>query len=696
MGFNYFFRWKKNQNKNKFLDSHDKNQLERINNNSHNNHNSNNNNNTFHNKHASRENDQNSHKVSQDSYNKYQSKENDQNNHKVSQDPYGTEENESKESQVFHNSNNENKHPRKNFFFINPMGKEHFSQKKNMEQKNITESKNSQKKIHCTSWILRFNSRLFFILFFLLILFSAILGRLLYLGFQTLPTGNQHHYFRPRSPILDRHGNVLATTIGTFSVYAHPKIIQNKKEAALALCSIFPHISLGEMMKNLQSQKSFIWLIRHITPEKKEEVQALGIQGLDIHKDYKRVFLHDRLFCHVVGLTDLDQNGLSGLEKYFDHRLKSSEEPLVTSLDLRLQHIVHHHLKETISSFEAQGGNAMIADIHTGEILAMVSLPDFSPYEKINVMDPSFFNKNTTGVYEFGSIMKIVNLSLFLEKGEGGLKRVFDARGCLWVGRFRVTDFQGLNRPMTVYEGFLNSSNLVNAQMALSVGFEKQQQFFQSLGFLDIAPLELKERSKPLVPKLPWAKATSITCSYGYGFAVTPLHVLTAIRGIINGYYDPLTLCRVFPNSLPSSLERKKTLVSSKTSLIVRYVLQQAVLEGKVRKAKANNCLVGAKTGTANCRRGRHYIKGENMTSCVGVFPINDPKYIIIVTIDRPKASAKTYGYATAGWIAAPLVATIIENSVPLLGLLNHDQKPIVLNNQQKNEDKEKETYEEE
>lgn len=563
---------------------------------------------------------------------------------------------------------------KKKFFFANSVKKKQINVKKSFIYKTL---KIKKKSLH---WISQYNSRIFFLFFFLFLLFSGIFLRLLHLGFQKLPKANYHLQKKNRGSILDRHGNVLSTTITTFSVYAHPKEIHNKKDTALALCSIFPHMSLADMMKTLQQNKSFVWLVRHITPEKKEEVQALGIQGLDVHRDYKRVFLHDNLFCHVVGLTDLDQNGLSGLEKFFDHHLKTQEEPLVTSLDLSLQHIFHYYLKEAIENFEAQGGNALMADIKTGEILAMVSLPDFSPYEPIDVQNPSFFNRNTTGVYEFGSIMKIINTALFLEKGEGGLKKIFDARGCLWVGRFKVTDFQGLNRPMTVYEGFLNSSNLVNAQMALFVGGKKQYEFFKALGFTEPFSLELKEKSKPLIAPFPWAKATIITSSYGYGFAVTPLHVVNAMRAIVNGYYSPSTLLRpkIAQNGVPMN-DKISPLVSKTTSANICYLLQQAVLEGKVKKARASNCLVGAKTGTANCRRGGRYVEKENMTSCVGIFPINDPKYIIVVTLDRPKASAKTYGYATAGWIAAPLVSVLVEKSVPILGLLNHHQKLLCL-----------------
>lgn len=555
-----------------------------------------------------------------------------------------------------------------------------------------------RKKRSSSSWVMPYTYRLWLIGFILFLCFGGIVGRLLYLGFQSLPQQHLKKDSKNRGAILDRHGHVLATTIGTFSVYAHPKMIVNKKEVALSLFNLFPEIlSVAQIVKMLQSQKPFVWILRHITPEKKEEVQALGIQGLDVQKDYKRVFLHDRLFCHVVGLTDLDQRGVSGLEKYFNDFLTTKDEPLVTSLDLRLQHLVHYYLKKTIEDFEAKEGNAMIADLRTGEILAMVSLPDFSPYDKINIQDPSFFNRNTTGVYEFGSIMKIVNAAFFLEKGEGGLSKIFDARGCLWVGRFKVTDFQGLNRPMTVYEGFLNSSNLVNAQMALSLGAEKQYQFFQELGFTKIAPLEISEKSKPLLAPKPWTKPTVITSSYGYGFAITPLHVLTAIRALIRGYYEPMTLLK---KTLPSTSKNPKLIVSPEVSFKIQYLLQQAVLEGKVKKAKANNCLVGAKTGTANCRKGRYYVKGENVTSCVGIFPINDPQYIVVVTLDRAKASAKTYGYATAGWIAAPLVSVLVEKSVPLLGLLNHSQKPLQLkkkkNAQNKGEEEKNEEEEEE
>jgi len=410
-----------------------------------------------------------------------------------------------------------------------------------------------------------------------------------------------------RSPITDRHGQVIASSLITFSVYAHPQKIQNKAQTTKELCDLFPSLCPKALLKLLETDKSFVWIIRHISPEKKMAVLSLGIEGVEIKKDYKRIYPHDRLFSHVVGMTDVDQQGISGLEKSFNHQLLTSQAPIQTSLDLRLQHIVHYELRKQIQNFQAEAGNALLADIHTGEILAMVSLPDFSPSTGKKETLKGLFNRNVNGVYEFGSIMKIVNTALLLESGKGTLSSVFDASHPLWIGRFKLTDFKGKNRPLTVYEAFIYSSNIAQAKIALVCGAALQKQFFQKIGFTRRLTTELMESARPLVPGGQWPQARVMTASYGYGFAVTPLHVVSAIGSLVSGYYVPLTL-------IASPSVSKTPIVSQKTAKIITYLMGEAVKKGLVSKAAALNCEVGAKTGTANLlSQAKGYCKQENL-----------------------------------------------------------------------------------
>lgn len=480
---------------------------------------------------------------------------------------------------------------------------------------------------------------------------------------------SQHHDPRrgfvpaPRADIVDRNGTLIATSLSTFSVYANPRLIKNCVEAAQHLANLFPGLSVRNLVKKLRTDKPFVWIARHITPLQKRRVKALGIQGISLIGDQKRVYPQGALFCHVLGLTNVDQEGICGLEKTFNERLNSSRDPLYLSVDAALQSVIVDELSKTIESFQAQGGNAILANVNTGEILAMVSLPDFSPHDPISPKSKAFFNRNVSGVYEFGSIMKIHNTAMVLDSGVATLNSVFDASAPLCIGRFKITDFRGKNRPLSVKEAFQFSSNIANAKMALSAGSARQVAFFKKMGFFAPLATELPELARPLAPAM-WSKALAITSSYGYGFAITPLHVVQSVSGIVTAGAKPLSLLKA------TKLPKMKKVVSDDTARKIRELMALAVTDGQARKVAAEGYLVGAKTGTANLRGGKKgYHQKQNLTSCVAVFPIDAPEYVLLVCVDRPQANASTHFYATAGWIAAPLCSSIIKQVAPILGM---------------------------
>jgi cell division protein FtsI (penicillin-binding protein 3) len=442
--------------------------------------------------------------------------------------------------------------------------------------------------------------------------------------------------------------------------------MKHKQEAVEALGQLFPNVSKENLKKLLNSDKSFVWIMRHVTPEEKMLVQSLGIEGLEVLKDSKRIYPHGSLFAHVIGMTDVDQKGLSGLEKAFDKQLTSQNAPLETSLDLGLQHIVYDALAQQIQDFQAEGGNAILADIHTGEILAIVSFPDFSPERPPSKENKALFDRNFNGVYEFGSIMKICNAALFLEKGKGTLQSVFDASHPLRIGRFLVTDFRGKNKPLTVEESFLYSSNIANAKMAQCVGKAAQVDLFKKLGFFQPVKTELASSARPLFPKT-WTDPCMLTASYGYGFAVSPLHVVQSISTLVSNTQKPLT----FLGGGVKPCDVKPAPVSKSVSEAVVHLLKRAACEGQAQKAQASNCTVGAKSGTANIRVAGRYRQKENLTSCVSIFPAEQPRYVLLVSLDRAKPNAKTHYFATAGWIAAPLAARIVEGVAPILNVMS-------------------------
>jgi len=469
-----------------------------------------------------------------------------------------------------------------------------------------------------------------------------------------------------RATFVDRNGEVLATTIATSSLYANPQKILNHEEAAEKLTKVFPNLNQKELLAKLKGDKSFLWVARHLTPQQKAAVIRLGLPGLEFMRDTKRVYPYGPLVSHAVGFVDVDNTGISGLEKGLDEHLRSTHEPVQLSLDIRLQHILFDEVHKTVDKFSAEGGSAMMMDIVTGEIMAMVSLPDFDPNKPV-IEDPkALFNRNTLGVYEMGSSMKIINTALALHYNVADLDTKFDATQPLKVGRHFVTDFHGKNAWLTVSEIFVYSSNIGSARMAMKVGGERQQAFMKEIGFLHPPKLEIPELAQPLVP-LSWREANTITIAYGYGLSVSPLHSSVAIGGIANKgrMVEKPTLLKRSPAET-----KYKQIVSEEISAKVLDLMQQSVKSGTSSKAKVPGIVVGGKTGTANQRRahGRGYIANAVNTTFVCVFP-EQPRYLVFVMLDGPKASKATYGYNTAGWNAAPLAAAVIKRAAPILGI---------------------------
>lgn len=476
-----------------------------------------------------------------------------------------------------------------------------------------------------------------------------------------------------RADIQDRRGEVLATTISTTSLYANAKQIMNAEEAAAKLVTVLSKLSKKEILRRLQSERTFIWIARHLTPSQQKEILNLGIPGLGFMPDFRRIYPQGRLAAHVIGFTDIDNIGISGIEKGLNDRLTSSADSLRLSLDARFQHIARNELSKGMEEFQATGGCSLILDIKTGEILAMVSLPDFDPNHPVPSKEEEIFNKVTLGIYEMGSTMKVANTAMALESGIPLTTR-FDATKPLTVGRFKITDFRGKNAWLTVPEVFMYSSNIGSAKMALQAGAQNQQAFFKKIGFLDQPKFEIPEVGSPILPAQ-WSEAARITMSYGYGISISPLQIVSGIATILGGGE------RVRPTLLKS--DQKKTgsgenVISAKTSRTMLELMRLVVKEGTARKADVAGYFVFAKTGTSNLRKGRGYQKDKVMTNFVGVLGKNarEPAYIVYVMLEDPKRLKKTFGFNTAGWNAAPIGGRIIERVAPLLGYEPFEDDP--------------------
>lgn len=472
-----------------------------------------------------------------------------------------------------------------------------------------------------------------------------------------------------RQPIVDRNGQILATNLKIASLYADPRKVQNPAGAATRLVQALPELPVGEVQAKLASGKSFVWLKRGLTPREQYEVNRLGIPGLYFHNEQRRIYPQGALGVHVVGYTDIDGRGISGIEQHFDEQLKDptrTGDPLELSIDLRVQHVMRDEIAKTMEYFNAIGGGGIVMDIYTGEIISLVSLPDFDPAEPGTASKESRFNRITLGVYEMGSTMKTLNTAMALDYGSVKLSGGYDASRPIQISRFTIKDDHPKNRWLSVPEIFMYSSNIGSAKMAVDVGPERQREFMQRMGMLNKPALELPEIGAPLVPRQ-WKTVETMTISFGHGLSVTPLQLATATSAIINGgVLHPPTLIKR-PQGMPAP---GRQVLRRDVSDVMRKLMVLVVEDGTGKKAAAEGYLVGGKTGTSekvNDRGG--YNKKALFNTFVAGFPMHNPRYVVQIMIDEPKGQKSTYGFATAGWTAAPAIGRVINRIAPMLGV---------------------------
>lgn len=511
----------------------------------------------------------------------------------------------------------------------------------------------------------------FFILFFL----SIVVRLIEIMGIEGEESSFlNHNSVRPvtfsRADIVDRNGVLLATNLKTASLYAHPHQILNLEEAIEKLINILPTLSSEEVRSKLSSSKKFVWLARNLTPEEQAKVHNLGIPAFNFHYEEKRVYPHGPLLAHILGFTNVDNQGIGGVEHFFNKDLIKSRNPLQLSIDIRIQHIITDELKKDIEVYNAKGGTALVLSVKTGEILAMTSLPDFDPNAPQQATQEMLFNRATLGIYEMGSLFKIFTAAMALDKGVTSLKKGYDASHPMKVARFKITDNHPKNRWLSVPEIIIYSSNIGSAKMALEVGTAGQKEFMKKIGFLDPLSLELSEVGHPLVPK-EWTDVSAVTISYGYGLGVSPLQLACTLGAMINkGIFQNPTLLR------RESEVKGKQIIREETSDQIRKLMRLVVTNGTGRKAKVDGYLVGGKSGSAYIRSvgGRGYNKKENLATFVAAFPMQDPEYMVLVLLDCPKGNKETFGFTSGGWTSANTVRRIISRISPILGVLPIDE----------------------
>jgi cell division protein FtsI (penicillin-binding protein 3) len=489
--------------------------------------------------------------------------------------------------------------------------------------------------------------------------------------------GSQDAVATARPDILDRNGEILATDLKTSSLFAEPKRIIDPDEATELLAGVMPDLDSREVRDRLGSKRGFAWLKREITPAQQQEVHRLGIPGIGFLTENKRVYPSDNEVSHIIGHVNVDNQGIAGIEKWLDgrgladlHRAgfgsDREQEPVRLAVDLRVQHALRDELIAARDKFKADASAGIVLDVRTGEIVSMVSVPDYNPNNPREALDPSRINRLTTGVYEMGSTFKALTVAMALDSGKVTLNSSFDARGSLRYGHFNISDFHAQNRVLTVPEIFTYSSNVGAAKMALGQGVEAHKAFLRKVGQLDRLRTELPESAEPIVPKR-WGELNTVTIAFGHGLSVAPLQSVMGVAAILNGgYLIPPTFLR---RTQEEARAIAKRVVKPETSAAMRYLMRLNAEKGTATRADVKGYYVGGKTGTAEKVINGRYSKNRLMTDFMAVLPADEPRYLLLIMLDEPKPLAETHGFATSGWNAAPVTAKVIERIAPLLGL---------------------------
>jgi cell division protein FtsI (penicillin-binding protein 3) len=480
-----------------------------------------------------------------------------------------------------------------------------------------------------------------------------------------------------RPDIVDRNGAVLATDISIPSLYADPRKILDTDEAVELLTATMPEIEARELRQKLSQKRAFVWLKRQIAPRQKELVHNLGIPGIGFRNERLRVYPMGRLAAHVLGFVDVDSRGLAGIEKYLDGKGalykaslaepgKSTAMPAVLSIDTRVQHAVMDEIAKAMETFKAQAGAGIVLDARSGEVVAAVSLPDFNPNHPKEAQDKTRLNRFSGGVFELGSSVKTVTFAMALDEGATDLSQSYDCRTPLAAGGSRIDDYHATRRILTVPEVFTHSSNIGTAKMALDVGIEGHQAFLKKIGFFDRLRTELPEAAEPLHPRR-WGRVSTMTAAFGHGISIQPLQLAAAVAALVNG--GMLVEPTFFKRDREAATAVSRRVISEKTSESMRYLMRLNVAEGTATKANAPGYRVGGKTGSAEKVVDGRYSRDHRLTTFVGAFPMDDPRYVLLVMLDEPQPTKETYGFATAGWNAVPTAGKIVERVGALLGV---------------------------
>ncbi len=466
-----------------------------------------------------------------------------------------------------------------------------------------------------------------------------------------------------RADLLDRNGIVLARNLPVDDLYARPSALKNRGAAANELAAA-TGVDSGRLARAFASRHNYVLVARYLPEDTLAKVARLGLPGLEREPTSKRSYLEGDAAVQVIGATDPDGNGVSGLELGLDRLLRNAApgSSVGLSLDLRVQDALAHELEASRQEFGARAAGGIVMDVNSGEILAMASLPDSPADAAISGVDPRR-NRMAQDVYELGSVFKVFSFALAVEDRTVKLDELIHVGGGYRMGRYTIHDAEHMPAVLSARDVLAQSSNAGTAQIALRSGADRQRAFLARLGLLAEAHSELPERAMPLYPRH-WGDIQTATIGFGHGISVTPLAFVTAAAAIVNGGR------RITPTFLKREGDaRGEQLIKPETSATMRELLRYVVTNGTGKKADVAGYDVGGKTGSAEKVAGRSYVAHKLLTSFCAVFPIGNPRYLVFVMLDEPHGTKATFGLALAGFTAAPLAGRVIARIAPMLGM---------------------------
>ncbi len=533
-------------------------------------------------------------------------------------------------------------------------------------------------------------ARLIIVIFFFVLLFCGLSYRLIIVA--TNGYVKYNHYLAKnsnfRKEIVDRNGNLLAVNLPSSSLFVNPQKTVRLEQSLEKLSKILPEIDKDKLLSEIKNNKSFVWIKRDLLPKEQEAISNLGLPGFAFEQEQKRIYTFSNLLSHIIGYVGRDLVGLAGLERSYDKFLTNSDseqitiddlkKPLMLSIDIRLQNILSEEIDKTLKEFNAIGAIGIIVNPNNGEILAMVSKPDFNPHYPSKAKPEELFNMASLGIYEMGSVFKTLTMAVAFDTDSITMNDAYDI-SYMKVGGFNIKDYHPMQGWHSVPEIFLHSSNIGVSQIIFEIGKNNFKKYLKKLGLLDQLKIELPEKGTPLFPSdKRWTDLTSATMSYGYSISVSPLHFIQAILPAVNGgiLYDLTLIKRNSDQPLVGTRVFKE-----ETSNQMSHLFRLVVKEGTGRRADVKGYLVGGKTGTAEKLSSdegkKRYLKNSRRSSFLGLLPAYNPQYVIYIMFDEPKGTKESFGFATAGWTATPTVGRILERMVSLYGIEPFDLESI-------------------